>query len=473
VLGLGTPLAAQDGPDPVGDWVGELDAGAARLTLVFHVTRAEDGVLASTMDSPDQGAHGISTGSTTLAGDTLTIEVTAVGGRYVGTIAGDTMTGSWSQGGQDIGLVLVRGAELEEPERPQDPKPPFPYRTEEVRIENPEAEGVTLAGTLTIPEGEGPFPGVVLVSGSGPQDRDEALMGHRPFAVLADGLTRNGVAVLRYDDRGVAASTGEFGTATSRDFASDGAATSAWLAARPEVSAVGIVGHSEGGIVGPMVATGYRGRVDFLVLLAGTGLPGDEILAAQTELIMTANGAPPAMVVANRTIQDVYIDVARMGLEEEQAIAAARERIIPLLDSLPPQLKNTLEGGSVENRDRGIAQNVRQLNSPWFRFFLDYDPAETLRQVNDVPVLALNGSLDLQVPSEANLSAIEEALGVAGNADGTVVELPGLNHLFQTATSGSPAEYAQIEETMAPVVWQTISDWILERFGNARRPTGD
>jgi hypothetical protein len=461
---LASSLAAQDAPDPVGDWTGELGAGGAQLTLVFHVARAEDGALTSTMDSPDQGAHGISTGSTTLVGDTLTIEVTVAGGRYVGTIAGDTLTGTWSQGGQDFALVLVRGVQPETPERPQDPRPPFPYRAEEVRIENPEAEGVTLAGTFSIPEGEGPFPGVVLVSGSGPQDRDEALMGHRPFAVLADGLTRNGIAVLRYDDRGVAASTGNFGTATSRDFASDGAAASAWLAARPEVSAVGIVGHSEGGIVGPMVAVRYDGRVDFLVLLAGSGLPGDEILAAQGELIMTANGAPPAMVGANRAIQQIYIDVARLGLEKEQAIAEARGRIIPLLDSLPPQLKNTLEGGSVESRDRGIAQNVRQLNSPWFRFFLDYDPAETLRQVTNVPVLALNGSLDLQVPSEANLSAIDEALRAAGNADVTVTELPGLNHLFQTATSGSPMEYSQIEETMSPVVWQTVSEWIMERF---------
>jgi hypothetical protein len=214
-----------------------------------------------------------------------------------------------------------------------------------------------------------------------------------------------------------------------------------------------------------MVAAGYDGRLDFLVLLAGSGLPGDEILAAQGELIMTANGAPPAMVGAGRAIQQIYIDVARLGLEEEQAIAKARERIIPLLDSLPPPLKNTLEGGSVESRDSGIVQNVRQLNSPWFRFFLDYDPAETLRQVNNVPVLALNGSLDLQVPSEANLAAIDEALRAAGNADVTVTELPGLNHLFQTATSGSPMEYSQIEETMSPVVWQTVSDWILERFG--------
>lgn len=468
--GLATPLLAQQGPDPVGDWVGELDVGVAQLTLVFHVTRAEDGTLASTMDSPDQGAHDIATRSTTLAGDTLTIEVTVVGGRYVGSIAGDTLTGTWSQGGQDFDLVLVRGAELEAPERPQDPRPPFPYLTEEVRIDNPEDPGVTLAGTLSIPEGEGPFPGVVLVSGSGPQDRDEALMGHRPFAVLADGLTRNAVAVLRYDDRGVAASTGEFGTATSRDFASDAAAASAWLAARPEVSAVGIVGHSEGGIVGPMVATGYEGLVDFLVLLAGTGLPGDEILAAQSELIMTANRAPPAMVRANRAIQEIYIDVARMDLEEAEAIAEARERILPLLDTLPPQLRNTLEGGSTENRDRGIAQNVRQMTSPWFRFFLDHDPAETLRRVRDVPVLALNGSLDLQVPPEANLSAIAEALQVAGNPDVTVLELPGLNHLFQTATSGSPTEYGQIEETMAPVVWRTVSEWILERWSPGSRP---
>ncbi|HSR41574.1 MAG TPA: alpha/beta hydrolase [Longimicrobiales bacterium] len=471
MLGLATPLPAQEGPDPVGDWAGELDVGAARLTLVFHVTRSDDGTLASTLDSPDQGAMDIPTGATTLTGDTLTIEVPGVGGRYTGTIAGDTLTGTWSQGAQSLPLVLARGGEIERPERPQDPQPPFPYRTEDVRIDNPEAEGVTLAGTLSIPEGEGPFPGVVLVSGSGPQDRDEALMGHRPFAVLADGLTRHGIAVLRYDDRGFASSTGEFAGATSRDFASDAAAAAAWLASRPDVADVGIVGHSEGGIVGPMVATEYGDRVDFLVLLAGTGLTGAEILAAQTELIMEANGAPPGTVRANREIQDVYAGVARMDLEDEAAIAEARRRILPLLDTLPASLRNTLEGGSVENRDRGIAQNVRQMNTPWFRFFLDYDPAETLRRVSDVPVLALNGSLDLQVPSEVNLTAIEEALEAAGNDDVTVTELPGLNHLFQTATSGSPMEYAKIEETMAPVVWETVAEWIRVRFPGGDGPT--
>lgn len=461
------PAAAQQSdiatPDPVGDWVGELDVGAAQLTLIFHVTRGDDGTLSSTMDSPDQGASGIPTGSTTLAGDTLTIDVTAVGAQYVGTLSGDTLTGTWSQGGQSFPLVLVRGAEIEPPNRPQDPQPPFPYRAEEVAIDNPEADGVTLAGTLTFPEGDGPFPAVVLVSGSGPQDRDEALMGHRPFAVLADGLTRAGVAVLRYDDRGVASSTGDFGAATSRDFATDAAAVAAWLAARPEVSAVGIAGHSEGGVVGPMVAVNYEDRVDFLVLLAGTGLPGDSILRLQTELIMEANSAPPAMVRANRALQDIYIDVARMELESDSAIALATERVVAVLDTLPAQLRNALEGGSMENRDQAIAQNVQQLSTPWFRYMLDYDPAPALRQV-DVPVLALNGSLDLQVPSEANLTAIEEALRAGGNDRVTVVELPGLNHLFQTADSGSPMEYAQIEETMAPVVWETVADWILERF---------
>lgn len=454
-------------PDPVGDWVGDLDVGVAQLTLIFRVTRGEDGVLSATMDSPDQGAMGIPAGSPTLEGDTLTMEIAAIAGRYVGTMVGDTLTGNWSQGGQSFPLVLVRGGEVEEPNRPQNPEPPFPYRVEEVAIENPEAPEVTLAGTLTVPEDAGPFPAVVLVSGSGPQDRDEALMGHRPFAVLADGLTRAGVAVLRYDDRGVAGSTGDFATATSRDFASDAAAVVAWLDERPEVSAVGIAGHSEGGLVGPLVAAHYEDRVDFLVLLAGTGLPGDSILKLQTELILQANGAPPEMVQANAALQDIYFDVARMELEDQRAIELARERVIAVLDTLPEGIRTTLEGGSVETRDQSIEQNVRQMATPWFRFFLDYDPAPTLRQI-EVPVLALNGSLDLQVPSGPNLAAIEEALRAGGNERVTIEEFPGLNHLFQTAGTGSPMEYAQIEETMAPVVWETMSSWILERF-----PGGD
>ncbi len=448
-LGVPAPTLAQDA-DPAGDWNGALSVSGASLRIVFHVVAGEDGYSA-TMDSPDQGALGIPTGSVEMAGDSLIISVPAVGGGYRGRIDGDSLTGRWSQGGQSLALDLVRGGAAgapPEPVRPQHPEPPYPYGVEEVRFANPDA-GIELAGTLTMPPGDGPFPGVVLVSGSGPQTRDEVVAGHRIFHVLADHLTRNGIAVLRYDDRGVGESGGDLAAATSRDFASDAAAAVAFLRTRPGLDgrALGVAGHSEGGLVAPMVAAADP-ELAFVVLLAGPGVDGTEILVSQTAAMQRRSGVPAPQIDANeRAIravaeilttrpQDVWTDEVRAAL----------------LESVPP-------GASAEQARAAVDPQVASFANPWMAFFVGYDPVPALESL-EIPVLALNGSNDLQVLADVNLPPMRAALG--GRPGVTVEELPGLNHLFQPAGTGMPTEYSSIETTFDPGALERVSTWILE-----------
>lgn len=465
VLGAGVPGAsAQDtGSIPVvGRWQGVMDAGPqGEITMVFEVSRNDSGVLTSTLDVPTQGAAGIPTGETTFAHDTLTITVPAVQGRYQGVLSEDgALVGTWSQGPASLPLTLSRDGEVRRPERPQEPEPPFPYEVEEVAYENPSA-GITLAGTFTRPPGEGPFPAVLMVTGSGPQDRDETVMGHRPFLVIADHLTRRGIAVLRVDDRGVGGSGGDFGTSTSRDFASDVRAGVTWLSGRPEVGAVGLVGHSEGGLIAPMVAA-EDARVDFIVLLSGPGVPGSEILAEQIARIQGAAGVPPSVTRWN---QDLIATVASLveRVPPSERLDSVRAALASAVEELTPEEREAAEIPA-DGVDAFVESQARALSSPWMAFFLSHDPRSDLRRVG-VPVLALGGSLDLQVPPDQSLGEIERALREGGNENVTVRELPGLNHLFQHARTGAPTEYASLTETFAPEALDILAEWILEVAG--------
>lgn len=452
----------------VGDWGGSLQVGSQSLPLVFHIGVGADGTLTGTMDSPAQGATGIPVASTTLDGDRLVLELPALGARYEGTLAEpDRIEGEWSQSGLAIPLELRRDAVPAPLSRPQDPVPPFPYRVEEVRYPNPGA-GIELAGTFSIPEGAGPFPAVALITGSGPQDRDESLMGHRPFLVLADHLSRQGIAVLRSDDRGVGDSGGDFSAATARDFAGDVAAAVAWLRDRPEVdgSAVGLVGHSEGGIIAPMVAVETE-TVDFVVLLAGPGLPGEEILYLQGAAIARAMGAPDATLDRTMALQRRLFSVVRATEDPSERGPRLRQELQAILDETPAAERPAL-GIPPGQEETWIRQQVQALSTPWFRSFLLHDPAEDLRNLR-TPILALLGGKDLQVPADENAAVIRAALEEGGNPDATVEVLEGLNHLFQRAGTGAPAEYAQIEETIAPSALERVSSWILARTGRTGR----
>lgn len=430
-----------------GTWMGTLDLGTAKLRVVFHITNTEDGLIA-TMDSPDQRAKGLPTTSVTRDGMNLKIEAKNINGAFEGKIAVDltTIDGTFTQMGATHPLLLKRvkdQADLE-PRRPQNPTKPYPYREEELTYEN-KVQNVTLAATLTIPQGKGPFPAVVLITGSGPQDRDETLLGHKPFLVLSDYLTRHGIAVLRADDRGTGKSTGDFATATTADFATDTEAGIAYLKTRAEVDPhrIGLIGHSEGGVIAPMIAARNK-DVAYIVMMAGTGVPGDQVLPAQSEAIEIANGKS-----AEEAAKDAAKEREMLTLVETEKDPSALEK----------ELKEKMTGDVPEAQ---IGMQIKQLTSPWFRYFLTYDPATALRKVT-CPVLAINGSLDKQVLPSQNLPAIRKALEEAGNKHAEIDELPGLNHLFQTAKTGSPMEYAQIEETMSPVVLEKIANWINQQ----------
>lgn len=445
-------------PNVVGDWAGKLNVSTTSLTLVLHVTRTGDGALHGTMDSIDQGANGIPIETITLTGRALHLEMKSIGATYDGTLAEDNgeLAGTFVQSGMTFPLQFKRTADPSSlvPKRPQEPKPPFPYRVEDVSYLNAVAN-ITLAGTLTVPSGSGPFPVVILISGSGPQDRDEFLMGHRPFHVLADYLTRKGIAVLRVDDRGVGKSTGSFATSTTEDFATDVMAGLAYLKTRPDVDPklIGLIGHSEGGYIAPMVAV-RSSDVAFIVLLAGPGVPITVLLKEQARLLLKAGGANEAFIAMNERTQENMFEIVRTEPDPKLAEPKLRAEVDALVAQMSP-----VEREAAKGRAEG---GVAMVNSPWFRFLLTYDPAKALRRVK-VPVLALNGELDLQVPPKQNLPPIEKALREGGNTDVEAVELPKLNHLFQTATTGSTTEYSTIEETMSPVALEKISSWILAR----------
>ena len=365
-----------------------------------------------------------------------------------------------------LGVPMEVASQDQNPPRPQDPVEPFPYVSEDLRYPNPES-GNTLAGTFTRPSSGGPFPAVILIAGSGRADRNEALLGHRPFLVLSDHLTQQGIAVLRFDKRGVGESTGDFAAATSRDFASDVLAGVAYLKTRDDVDAeaIGLAGHSEGGLIAPMAAVASE-DVSFLVLMAGPGVNGERILQGQRALIARASGVPEQAIARSQQLLNAVLQILKSGTDTERN----REAITGIV-------RAGLQGASAEDRarlgitdepslERAVAaqleqMQVGQLNTPWFRYLLTYEPAQTIARVR-VPVLAINGQNDLLVPWEENLDEIEAALVRGGNADFEIHALPGLNHLFQHSETGAPSEFRTIEETWSVEAMELIADWILK-----------
>ena len=445
-----------------GTWEGSLAVGGAALRLLFNFSTDANGRLAGTMDSPDQGAYGIALDSVALSGNALRCEVKRIAAVYEATLdpAKRTIEGQWQQGGRSFALTLRPSAPVKL-KRPQEPKPPYPYAEEEVSYRN-SAAGVQLVGTFTKAKQAGLLPAVLLISGSGPQDRNEELMGHKPFLVLADDLTRRGIAVLRVDDRGVGGSTGNRDAATSEDFAEDVLAGVEYLKARADVDGrhIGLIGHSEGAMVAAMAAAKSK-DVAFIAMLAGPGVKGADLLLMQARLVGEVAGVPAGLRAFNQETQQRMFAI----VQEEKSRQAAREKLAALWEqrkkdaeastTLTAQEKQFIAAG-----DATMRTQLDIMTTPWMRHFLGYDPAATLKRVR-VPVLAINGLIDLQVPARQNLPAIEAALKAGGNSNVKIVELRDLNHLFQKATTGSPAEYATIEETINPQALAVIGEWVV------------
>ncbi len=433
-----------------GAWQGLLVAGEQKLRIALQVTTGADGVLGVSFFSLDQSPSPFPARNVKLEGASFSFDIPVVKGRYEGKLSEDkkTIHGTWTQG-SGLPLDFKRGEKPLAAARPQEPKPPFPYRQENVRYSGAPASGATLAGTLTKPEGAGPFPAVLLIPGSGPHDRDETILGHKPFLLLADYLTRHGVAVLRYDDRGVGESTGDFSAVTSANLANDAAAGVRYLLTRSDIdkSHVGLIGHSEGGVLAPLVALEMR-EVDFVVLLAGPAVRGDQVILQQQERMAKASGMPP---------------------DKEREMLQALTRVVELLREGRTDIDLETEARKLMPNQPEAAGAFKSLNTPWFRYFVSYDPKPVLAKLK-CPVLALYGDKDLQVLPEGNAPMVQGALKEAGNKDATVQILPGLNHLFQPCQTGLPAEYGAIAETMSPLVLQTIEGWIRKQVAPAMTP---
>jgi pimeloyl-ACP methyl ester carboxylesterase len=442
-----------------GKWNGILKVQGTQLKLVFNITKTDKG-YSSTMDSPDQGAKGIPVTSTSYENSILKLEISSAGIQYEGTLDKENVfVGTFKQAGQSYPLNLTKEkVEKEKVIRPQEPTKPYPYYSEDVKFEN-KKDKIVLAGTLTLPEKDGSFPSVILISGSGPQNRDEELLGHKPFLILADHLTKNGIAVLRFDDRGTAESTGDFKTATSLDFARDVEFAIKYLQTRKEINKnqIGLIGHSEGGIIAPMVAAESK-DIKFIVLLAGTGIRGDQLLLLQQELIGKASGISDADLQKAKVINKGAFDLVLKSSNTDS-----------LRIELTSYIKQAIKDNPESEKPAGMSEDdyvklqVNQLTSPWMKYFIKYNPAPILEKVK-CPVLAINGEKDLQVPAKINLDTIKKALEKGGNENVTTKELSNLNHLFQECKTGSPSEYATIEQTFSPIALEETSNWILKQI---------
>lgn len=469
VLVLLAPCRAQE-PSPPAEpqhWKGAVELPGG-MKLDFTIALAAGG--GGTISIPMQGAKDIPLNEAAIDGKSLTFMLAPPGApeeahaRFELTIAedGNTAEGTLTQMGQKFPAKLSRvtGAEAadSEPKRPQTPKPPFAYEERLVEFKN-EGGGITIAGTLTVPTGAGPHPAVVMMTGSGPQDRDETIFGHKPFMVFADALTRAGIAVLRSDDRGVGGTTGNLMDATSQDLASDALAGIAFLKSQPGIDAqrLGVMGHSEGASLAPLVAASSE-DVRFVVMLAGYAMPGGDLMGVQSAAILRGMGVEDGALIGDVVVAHrAAMEAMRSGAPEAEGIARTAALIKAQTRAMGVETSD-------EEANAQAAQQHASLQSPWFRSFLSFGAAGSLRKVR-VPVLAIVGERDLQVPPKETIPGIEAALKEAGNTDVTIKEMPGLNHLLQTCANGTMAEYAEIEETVSPAVIELVVAWVREKTG--------
>ena len=442
-----------------GVWVGVVQVSGIKVRLILRIAQDSAGVLTARLDVPDQGASDLPVEVITVEGELVRFQASNLGS-YEGTLSADAseISGELKQGPVTLAVTFKKTDKAPVLGRPQDPQKPYPYLEEEVSYVNT-TDKVKLTGTLTLPTTKGGFPAVVLITGSGSQDRNETTAGHRPFLVLADHLTRLGIAVLRVDDRGMGGSSPGPLNATSESYVGDVLAGVEFLKNRKEINPfqIGLIGHSEGGMIAPMAAIRSK-DVSFIVMMAGTGLPGDEVIQIQTEQLLKAQGAEEEGLRLTRDLFDGVFDI----LKGQNDSATAEKQIREFLAAKKAAMTEAQRKGL----DQIFATIDTQLKQfyllEWFRFFLRYDPRPTLRKVK-IPVLALNGEKDLQAAPKENLAGIAAALKEGGNKDFSIVTLPQLNHLFQTSKTGLPTEYGEIEETISPVALKTISDWILKR----------
>lgn len=450
--------AAQTGSRFSGTWKGALQVGV-ELHVVFHIKEDGKGGFSATADSPDQSAYDLVCDVVTVTGNELTIEMNDLNAVYKGSMVNDsTIDGEFTQG-QEMKLVLKKEGVVKVNNRPQTPQPPFPYKSEEVTYINKDSS-IRYGATITIPQGNGPFPAVLLITGSGPQDRNETIFNHKPFAVIADELTRQGIIVLRVDDRGVGKSTGDFGKATSEDFAVDAGYGLDYLVSRPEVNKkkVGLIGHSEGGMIAPMVAV-KRKEVSFIILLAAPGVNITELMAEQNAAVLQSSGVSAETVEKVKPLFTIFGNMLLEEKDSKTALATALEKLENWAANADKKTLEELDFETTAKRKAYLLQMALQMQTPWFRYFMKFRPSQYLEQLR-CKVLALNGSRDIQVISSQNLPGIERSLKKSKVKSYEIKEMPGLNHLFQTCKACSVEEYGKLEETFSPAALKVMTDWL-------------
>ena len=460
IVSMVPSVAAQDTPPNVeGNWLTTLEVSGLKLRLVLKIEKSENKYTAK-MDSVDQGTNDLPIDTVVLDGNKLSFSAAKLGVSYEGTLqeGGNEISGTFKQGPLTAPMVFKRIAAAPKLERPQDPKKPYPYDEEEVSYRN-EKDNVKIAGTLTLPRGGNKYPAVLLITGSGSQDRNETVAGHRPFLVLADHLTRNGIAVLRVDDRGVGGTELGSPSITGENFAEDVLAGVSFLKQRKEIDPkiIGLIGHSEGGMIAPMVAARSK-DVSFIVLLAGLGQSGEDVIYSQTELIHKTQGTHPDTIAHTISLSKKINAIVKAETDPKRIEQRINDDIAAYAATLSEPQKKFFEPAVAS-----VKAYMPMYKMPWYRYFITFDPLPVLKNVK-VPVLALNGELDVQVPFKQNLDLIGAGLKAGGNEDVTIKAFPKLNHLFQTSKTGLISEYGVIEETMSPEVLKVISDWILSKM---------
>ncbi len=431
--------------EPSASWTGELSMGINKLHIGFNIKTLSDGTFTGTMDVPEQGAKNIPVSVLKNDSDSLNISIPALRAVYRGRkLSAESIEGKFSQNGAVLDLNLKHGKSLLK--RPQTPNAPYAYKTEEVLFSN-EAEGAVLSGTLTYPinynaSAKKQTPVVLMVTGSGGQDRNEEIFGHKPFLVIADYLARHGIASLRYDDRGIGKSTGPTRGTTTQNNLADAKAGIFYLRKLNKFGKVGIIGHSEGGTIAFML--GAEKSVDFLVSLAGSAANGIDVIVCQNEAMMRQQGVPQE-IIGNyaKALRILYKDRVE-GKEINDHVRYTEDLCNAENLTLPDALKTNLS-------------KCVSAGGEWFTWFLRYSPAEAIRKVA-CPVMALNGTLDLQVLSKDNIPIIRDNL--PANSKNIIREYESLNHLFQHCTPATALNYGAIEETISEEVLSDMVGWI-------------
>lgn len=440
-----------------GTWEGTLKVGQ-EIHVIFNILENNDHSLTSTTDSPDQSIFGFKCDTTFISGDSIKIEIKGFRASFAAKLTSDsTMSGIVTQG-LSMPIVLKRKSTVVKDKYPQTPKPPFPYKSEDVEYDNTD-KSLHYGATITIPEGKGPFPAAVLITGSGGQDRDETILGHKVFAVLADALTRNGIVVLRVDDRGMGKSTGDIASSTSEDFAKDVNTSFDYLLSRPEVNKkkAGLIGHSEGGMIAPMVAT-QRSDVNYIVLLAGPGIRSSELMMEQNKAILSSSGISQPAVDAYMLYYRKIMDIVNSSADSLAIIKSIANASKQWADTTDAALQKEFYSSDTQ-REQQTLLLAQILATKWFGYFLRFDPQPNLEKLR-CKVLAINGNKDVQIIAGSNLAGIEKSLKKSKTKTYTVKELPGLNHLFQTCNKCTYTEYGELEETFSPVALKEINDWL-------------